>query len=148
MLQSDEDGRTSIQYNAEPRSAEILLKTIVSINQLSVYCSPDLRREGDNVAPNDNLNIAQDFVTNLTRPQTPDLFDRASRNRSRSVHDKNSQVVEFTSWGQVSLVAGFSKTVEVGEYFVTRSVILLTELRITTTCRERSAMRVVTLQPR
>ena len=93
------------------------MKTIVSVNQLSIYRAVLIwyfgQRAEDNVDPNGNLNIAQDVVTNLAGHETPDLFSRASRNRSRSVHDKNSSV-EFKSRRQVWRETGFSKPVEVG----------------------------------
>ena len=105
------------------------MKAIVSVNQLSIsravliwYCGR--RSEDDHISPNTNLNISQDTVTNLSRHETPHLFDLASTTRPRSVHNWNSSF-EFKSWIQVSRKAGVSKPVEVGQYFVTRPVALL-----------------------
>ena len=79
-------GKVSIHYNAEPTSVEMLMKPIASVNQLGMYGALLIwfgrRREGDNVAPNTNLNIAQNLVTNITRHENHDLFDLALMNRS------------------------------------------------------------------
>ena len=117
----------------------------VSVNQLSVHRAVLIwyfgrRCGGDSVAPNTNVSIAQNLVTNFTRYETQDLFDLASITRSRSVHNRNNSV-EFESWGQVSREARFPKLVEVGENFVTRPVIRLAQLGITTMYRENYAMR-------
>ena len=55
VLKSKGRGRPSIHYNAHPCNAAMLLKTVVSVNQLIVR-SLGQRRESDNVAPNENLN--------------------------------------------------------------------------------------------
>ena len=47
------------------------------------------------------VNISQESVTHLTKHETADLVDRASRNRSRSAHSKTVQF-EFKSWRHVS----------------------------------------------
>ena len=123
------------------------MKTIVSVCQLSIY-SPVMiwylgrRGEGDTVSPNTNLNIAQNLMTNFTRHETPDLCDLASITRPRSLHNESSPI-QFRGWGQVSREAGSSKPVEIGKYFLTRPMILLTQLGITTTCREPSTLRDV-----
>ena len=72
-------GKVSIHDNAEPNSAEILMQTIVSANQLSIHRAVliwYLERRGDanNDPPNTNLDISQDQVTQLVRHETPDLF--------------------------------------------------------------------------
>ena len=109
---------------------------------LILYCGQ--RLGGDKVAPNTNLNIAHNQVTNRTRHETPDLFDRASRDGPRSVRNTKNHV-EFKSREQVSREAGFSKPVAVGHCFVTRPVILLTDLGTAAPCRQFSPC-VMTLQ--
>ena len=54
---------------------------------------------------------------------------------------QTNKSVEFKRRRQVSREAGFSKSVEVEQFFVTRPAILLEGHGITTTCREYSAMR-------
>ena len=49
--------------------------------------------------------------------------------------------MKFGSLGQVSREARFSKSVEVGQNFVTRPVSRWTKVEITTTCGEDTAMR-------
>ena len=78
-------------------------------------------------------------MTKLTRHEAPDLFDRASSDGQRSFH--KAAAVEFKSQGQSSRTAGFSKTVEVGQLFITRPEIVLEKHGITTTCLESSVMR-------
>ena len=139
-----EKRKVSLHYNAETNPAEMLMKTIVSVSQLSMYRTVltrylERRCEGDNASPNTNLNISQEPVTKLTRHETSDYFNVASRDRSRSVNKNGS--VEFKSQGQVSREAGFSKPVKVGHHFVIWPQILLEEHGITTSCREYSAMR-------
>ena len=56
-----------------------------------------------------------------------------------SVHKNTS--VEFKSRRQVSREAGFSKSVEVRQFFVSRPAVLLEQHGITTTFRKYSAMR-------
>ena len=78
----------------------MMMKTIVSVNQLSIYRAVltgylARRREGKNVSPNINLSISQELVTKLTRHETSDVFDHASRDRPRCTRDTS---VEFKSW--------------------------------------------------
>ena len=134
--------RTLIRYNADPISAEMLMKTTVSVsmNRAVLIWYLGRRCEGDIASPNTNFHIAQNLVTHFTRHESPDLFHLASITQLRSARNKNS-TSEFKSPRQVSREAGFSKLVEVEQYFVTRPVILLTPLGTATTCREDSAMR-------
>ena len=65
VLESIGVGGSSSHYTADPNSAEMLLKTIVSINQFStcravmIWCIG--RREVQHVNPNENLNISQNY---------------------------------------------------------------------------------------
>ena len=121
-------GKVSIQHNAEPDSAEILMKTIVSMNGRSVetavlsWCLE--RRSGG------NLNISHDPVTKPTRHETSDLFDHTSRNRPRTGHTNRS--VEF----QV-LVTSLSRNSILED--CTSGTILCKPT--SDKCRENSAMR-------
>ena len=120
-------GKDSFHCNADPNSADMLLKTIVSVSQFSIYRAVLIwnrgkRSEGDNASLNTNLNLSQE-LTKLTRHEASDLYCLASRDRPRSVHRNTS--VGFKSRGQVSREAGFTKSVEVGQFFVTRPATVL-----------------------
>ena len=69
----------------------------------------------------------------LTRHETKDLFDQVSSDGPHSVNNNTS--VEFKSRRQVSREAGFSKSVEVRQFFVSRPAVLLEQHGITTTFR-------------
>ena len=94
MLKRDGQGRVSINCNAEPNSAKMLMKTIASVNQLSNYRAVltwylERESEEDNVSPNTDLNLSRELVTKLTRHETSDLFDKASSDRPLSIHDQH-----------------------------------------------------------
>ena len=114
VLKRMRNGKVSIHYNAQPHSGEMLMKTIVSVNQLNFYRAVltwylERRSEDDNVPANTYLDISQELGTKLSRCETLDLLDMVSRNRQCSVHKNIS--VEFKSRGQVSREARFSKLV-------------------------------------
>ena len=88
VLELKGGGKVPTHYIAEPNSAEMLMKTIVSV--LLWYFGRLC--EGHNVSVNAKLNIAQNLVTYLTGHETPDLFDLASITRPRSAHNKNSLI--------------------------------------------------------
>ena len=75
----------------------------------------------------------------LTRHETKDLFDQVSRNGPHSFTKNTS--VEFKSRRLVSREAGFSKSVEVRQFFGSWPLVLLQQHGITTTFRKYSAMR-------
>ena len=57
-------------------------KNFKSVSQLRIFKAALIgyfgrRSECGNVSPNENLNIKRDMVTNLTRQETPDVFDLA-----------------------------------------------------------------------
>ena len=71
--------KDSIHYNADPNSAEVLMKTVVSANRLSMSRAVltwylENRSEGEIVSQNAFLNILQELVTKLTRHETSDMF--------------------------------------------------------------------------
>ena len=66
-------GKETIQYNAEPNSAEMLMKTIVSVSQsaLSIcravlICFREKRSDGDKISPDTDLNNSHELVTKLS----------------------------------------------------------------------------------
>ena len=99
VLKREEKGKVSNHNNAEPNSAEMLMKTIVSVNQLSIYKAVltwylERRSEGYDVSPNTNLDISRELVTKQMRDETSDLLSTAFFTQNSSV--------EFKSRGHVS----------------------------------------------
>ena len=108
----------------DPRAKDILLKEkhhvslpVRYLHYRAAMIWYNGKREGDNVNPNEHLNISQDLVTKLTRHEPPDLFDSALLKRLHTVGNQSTQW-EFKSLEHVSREAGFSNTVEVGQCFV------------------------------
>ena len=89
------------------------------------------RSEGDNVSPNTNSRNLPDTKPQICLIKRPEIDSALHTNTS----------VEFKSQGQVSREAGFSKSAEVRQFFVTRPAIVLEGHGVTTVCRECSAMR-------
>ena len=119
--------------------AEMLLKTIVSVNQLSIYRAAFIwylgqRREGDNVAPNTNLHIAQDLVTKAQ------ICLIGHREIDRVPCTTIMSQLEFKSPGQVSPEAEFSNCGS-GTTLRDPTSGSLEKIGNSTTCRENSAMR-------
>ena len=90
---------------------------------------------GDNVANRQKSQHCTGLGNELCEARNP-RFVRSGIEKSIAFRAQ----VEFKSRGQVSREAGFSKPVEARQYFVTRPVILLTNLGIAATCCEHAAM--------
>ena len=104
----------------------MLIKTIVSVNQLSSYRAVltwclERRNEGYNVSANTNLNISQEQVTTLAQHETVRCCAIWRREIDLFPYAKKISVT-FKNMGQVSRDAGFSKLAGVGQYFVPRPV--------------------------
>ena len=95
-----------------PSTAELLLKTIVAVNQLSIdgaaaiWCNSNSTE--DSFDFNENCDISQRLTTNLTRHENPDLCHQAQRYRLQTVCERTSPV-EFKSLAQGCREAGISK---------------------------------------
>ena len=72
------------------------MKTIVSVNQLSIYRAAltwylGTRSEGDNVLPNNDLNILQDSVTELLQGTKPQIGSLQSPEIDSILHTRTLQ---------------------------------------------------------
>ena len=75
----------------------------------------------------------------FTRHETSDLWSHSLRDHSHSIQEDSS--IEFKSRSLVSRDAGFSKSVEVGQFAVVRAPVVPEGQGVTTTWRDYSHMR-------
>ena len=101
----------------DPSTAELLLKTIVAVNQLSIdgaaaiWCNSNSTE--DSFDFNKNCDISPRLTTHFARHENPDLCHQAPRHRLQTVCERTSPV-EFNSLAQGCREAGISKLVDRG----------------------------------
>ena len=149
MLKSKGGGKLSIHFCADGDTIETVFRTIISINQLSIYgavldvCEEystcHTRTERLVVAEqSDPLLAAADLLT--TTP-TPSIEAPAQENLLQKHKERVEKLPQPGRLLKICTDAGFLKTVEVGQYFMTKHTDEFLQFAEPVTCREYTLPR-------
>ena len=148
VLKSKGGGKLSIHYCADPGTIETVFRTIISVNQLSIYgavsdmceeCNTCHDRTGRLVVAGQSNPL---FVPSVMKTHIPLTDDPAQEEdllqRYQERIEKLSQqdrVIKFCT------DAGFLTTVEVGQYFMTKDTEEFSQFTDSVACREYTLPR-------
>ena len=138
-LKSKGGGKLSIHFCADLETITTVFRTIISVNQLSIYGAvSDLCEEYNACqARTGRLLLAEQsdplFVPTslLTKTPTPSTDDPAQEDRVERLSQQDRMINICTD-------AGFLNTVEVGQYFMTKDTEEFSQIAEPVTCREYS----------
>ena len=143
VLKSKGGGKLSIHYCADSGTIETVLRTIISVNQLSLYGAvAEMREECDSCHDRTGRPVVEgqsnpSFVPNVMKTNIPLTDDPAQEDnllrRNRKRIEKLSQQDRVSKF---CTDAGFLTTVEVGQYFITKHTTEFLPFAEPVTCRE------------
>ena len=110
----------TLHYNAGYESEDMFIHTILSVNHTSFYRA-QLRSSTSKKWK--EMPFSKNRSQHFTRHETSDLWSHSLRDQSHSIQEDSS--IEFKSRSLVSRDAGFSKSVEVGQFAVVRPQLYL-----------------------
>ena len=146
-------GKLSKHLCGDPDTAELIFRTIISVNQLSIdgavagMCEDLVSRISDHLVSTGKL-VAEDkpetmvSPTDLSTTTNPLLnSDRARETCVREYKQRFTNLPDDLRMVKVCSDAGFMKTVVRGQYFVTMDEAELTKLDCPGSCREYTLLR-------
>ena len=140
-LDSKGGGKTSIHYNAEPQTVELQLRTIMPVNQLTVYgavpkwINDECQSQGAEPQVEEGAvhEVPPQLVTRLTKHKSQDKWARRGLVRKRD--ERLEKLTKTAKLTQVCQDARSTRTVAEGQFSLTRSAIELEGQGITCSCR-------------
>ena len=142
VLKSKGGGKLSIHFSADGETVEIVFRTIISVDQLSIHgavsdmceeCNTCHDRTGRPVVAGQSNPLLVPSVMKTHIPLTDDLAQEDLLQRYQERIEKLSQqdrVIKFCT------EAGFLITVEVGQYFMTKDTEEFSQFTDSVACRE------------
>ena len=149
-LKSKGKGHMSIHFNGSDETVEVILRTVISVNQLSVYGAvadmcEELAWEISKCSKGTEKPVALDNLETMVMPPELSTTDQISptdgrvQNLLREYEQKFANLPEHLQLIKICSSAGLAKTVEKGQYFTTLDD---TELdRLKGSCREYTLPR-------
>ena len=147
-LKSKGGGKLSIHFCADEGTIETIFRTIISVNQLSIYGTvAEICEECDSchnrtVRPVEEGPSNPSFVSSVMKTHIPLTDDPAQEEdllqRRRERIDKLTQQVRVSKF---CIDAGFLTTVEVGQYFMTKDTDEFLQFTDSVACREYTLPR-------
>ena len=148
-LKSEGGGKLSIHFCADQGTIETVLRTIISVNQLSIYgavsdlceeCKACHVRTGRPVlaGQSDPLFVPTSLLMKTPTPSTDDPAQEDLLQKYRERVERQSQqnrVIKFCT------DAGFLTTVDVGQYFMTKDTEEFLQFTESVACREYTLPR-------
>ena len=148
LLKSKGGGKLSIHFCADGETVETVFRTVISVNQLSIYgavsdmceeCNTCHDRTGRLVVAGQSNPLFVPGVLKTHIPLTDDLAqeeDLLQRYQERIEKlSQQDRVIKFC------IDAGFVTTVEVGQYFMTKDTEEFLQFAEPVTCRENTLPR-------
>ena len=130
-LKSKGGGKTTIHYNAEPQTAELLPRTIQGPEGHPSEIAWKLVAEvSDDEAPK----VPSELVSCLTKNTT--WNSKAHKNLVQQRDENFKNLPEDVQLTQISEDAGFTRSVSMGQFFVTNCAVKLEGYGVISSCRE------------
>ena len=148
-LKSKGGGKLSIHFCADGDTVETVFRTIISVNQLSIYgavsdwceqCKACHVRTGRlvMVGQSDPLFLP---TNSLMKTPTPSTDDPAQEDLLQKYQERVERLSQQNRVIKFCTDAGFLKTVEVGQYFMTRDTEEFSQFTESVACREYTLPR-------
>ena len=148
MLKSKGGGKLSIHFCADGKTVETVFRTIISVNQLSIYgavaemceeCKTCHVRTGRLVVAGQSNPL---FVPSVMKTHIPSTDDPAQEEGLlRRYRERIEKLSEQDRVSKFCTDAGFLTTVEVGQYFMTKDTEEFSHFAEPVTCREYTLPR-------
>ena len=148
VLKSKGGGKLSIHFCADVETVETFFRTIISVNQLSIYgavsdlcdeCKSCHVRTGRPVLVGQSDPL---FVpTSVMKTPTPLTDDPAQEDLLQRYQERIEKLSQQDRVISICTDAGFLKTVEVGQYFMTKDSEELSQFTDSVACREYTLPR-------
>ena len=148
VLKSKGGGKLSIHYCADPGTIDTVFRTILSVNQLSLYgavaemceeCESYHDRTGRPVVRGQSR---PSFVPRVIKTNIPLTDDPAQEeDLLRRYRERIEKLSQQDRVSKICTDAGFLTTVEVGQYFMTRDTEEFSQFTDSVACREYTLPR-------
>ena len=149
MLKSKGGGKLSILFCADEGTIETVFRTIISVNQLSIYGAvSDLCDEckSCHVITGRIVLVGQsdplfEPASLLMKTPTPSTGDPVQEDLLQKCKERVERLSQQNRVIKICTDAGFLKTVEVGQYFMTKDTEKFSHFTELVTCREYTLPR-------
>ena len=149
MLKSKGGGKLSRHFSADEGTIETVFRTIISVNQLSIYGAvSDLCEEYKSchvrkgrpvlVGQSDPLFVPK---SSLMKTPTPWTYDPAQEDLLQKYLERVERLSQQNRVIKICTDAGFLTTVDVGQYFVTKDTEEFSQFTKSVACREYTLPR-------
>ena len=127
-MKSNGGGKLSIHCCADPGTIEIVVRTIISVNQVSIYGAVTEVCEEYSACQTrtGRLVVAEQFdplfepASLLTKTPTPSTNDPVQEDLLPKYQERVERLSQQKSCDKFCTDAGFLTTVEIGQYFMTK----------------------------
>ena len=149
VLKSKGGGKLSIHFCADGETVETVFRTMISVNQLSLYGAVAEMREECNSCHDRTLRPVVErqsnplFVPSVMKTHIP-LTDDPAQPEEDLLQRYRERIEKLSHQDRVSKFctdAGFLNTVEVGQYFMTKDTAELSQVTDSVACREYTLPR-------
>ena len=149
MLKSTGGGKLSIHLCADGDTIKTVFRTIISVNQLSIYGAvSDLCEENGSCQTRTGRPVVAEQSDPLFTPAdllimtlTPSIETPAQENLLQKHQERVEKLPQPDRLIKICTDAGFLKTVEVGPYFMTKHTDEFLHVTVPVTCREYTLPR-------
>ena len=148
VLKSKGGGKLSMHNCADLGTIETVFRTIISVNQLSIYgavsdlCDEDRACQARTVRPVVAGQSNPLFVPSVMMTHIPSTDDTAQEeNLLQRYQERVERLSQQDRVSKFCADAGFLKTVEVGQYFMTKHIDEFLQLTESVACREYTLPR-------
>ena len=148
MLKSKGGGKLSIHFCADPGMIETVFRTIISVNQLSLYGAvADMCEECDSCNDRTGRPVVEGqsnplFVPSVMKTHIPLTDDPAQEeDLLQRYQERTEKLSQQNRVIKICTDAGYLTTVDVGEYFITKDTEEFSQFTDSVACREYTLPR-------
>ena len=149
VLKSKGGGKLSIHYCADLDTIKTVFRTIISVNQLSLYgavaamCEEYESYHNKSVRPVVGGESDSSFVPSVAKTEVPlDCDDRARKDLLLQQYGERSEKLsQQDRLSKFCMDAGFLNVVEIGQYFMTKDTAEFSQFTDAVACREYTLPR-------
>ena len=148
VLKSKGGGKLSIHYCADPGTIETVFRTIISVNQLSIYRAvADMCEECDSCHDRTGRPVVERqsnplFVPSMMKTHIPLTDDLAQQeDLLRRYRERIEKLSQQDRLSKFCMDAGFLNVVEIGQYFMTKDTEEFSQFTDSVACRQYTLPR-------
>ena len=148
VLKSPGGGKLSIQFRADGETVETVLRTIISVNQLSIYGAvSDMCEEYESYHDRTGRLVVEGpsnplFVPSVMKTNIPLTDDPAQEEDPlQRYRERTKKLSQQNRVSKICTDAGFLTVVEIGQYFMTKDTEECSQFTDSVACREYTLPR-------